>query len=71
MTALIQKHGRGDWRPVLTAAIAIERAINASTLNECSLELVKDVTQAFLRRAWRAGCGTGCPGGRGALRSGI
>jgi len=45
MTALIQKYGRGDWRPVLTAALAIERAIKASNLTECSLELVKDVTK--------------------------
>ena len=43
VTAAIQKHGNGDWRPVLKAAIGIERAMKASDLNECTLELVKDV----------------------------
>lgn len=39
---LIQQHGRGDWRPVLTAAIAIERAMKASDA-EVTEELVKNV----------------------------
>jgi len=39
---LIQQHGRGDWRPVLTAAIAIERAMKASDA-EITEELVKNV----------------------------
>jgi len=39
---LIQQHGRGDWRPVLTAAIAIERAVKASNA-EITEELVKNV----------------------------
>jgi len=43
VVALIHKHGRGDWRPVLTAAIGVERALKASGLDECTLELAKDV----------------------------
>jgi DNA transposition AAA+ family ATPase len=41
--AAIHKHSKGDWRPVLTTAIGIERAMKASGLNECTMELVKDV----------------------------
>jgi DNA transposition AAA+ family ATPase len=41
--AAIHKHCRGDWRPVLTCAIGIERAMNASNLKECSIEMVTDV----------------------------
>jgi DNA transposition AAA+ family ATPase len=39
----IHQRSRGDWRPVLTAAIGIERAMKASNLTEITLELVKDV----------------------------
>jgi len=45
MTGMIQKHSRGDWRPVLTCAIAVERAMKASNLKECTLEMVKNVTK--------------------------
>ncbi len=41
--APIHKHSNGDWRPVLTAAIGIERAMKASNLTEIAPELVKDV----------------------------
>lgn len=40
--AAIQRHCEGDWRPVLTTAIAIERAMIASGMDEITLELVKD-----------------------------
>jgi DNA transposition AAA+ family ATPase len=43
VASLVQKHGRGDWRPVLTAALGIERAMKASSLEECTAEMVKDV----------------------------
>jgi len=43
LTAEIQRHSRGDWRPVLTAAIGIERAMMASGSIECTMEMVKDV----------------------------
>jgi hypothetical protein len=42
VSLLIQQHGRGDWRPVLTAAISIERAMKASNA-EITEELVKNV----------------------------
>jgi len=41
--SLIQKYCRGDWRPVLTAAIGIERALKASETTEITVEMVKDV----------------------------
>jgi DNA transposition AAA+ family ATPase len=43
VTATIQKHCRGDWRPVLTVAIGIERAMKASGSPEVTAEMVKDV----------------------------
>jgi len=43
VTALITQHGKGDWRPVLVAAIAIERAMTASNATEISAEMTKDV----------------------------
>jgi len=43
VSVLIHKYGKGDWRPVLTAAIGIERAMKASSLTETTEELVKDV----------------------------
>lgn len=41
--ALIQRHGNGDWRPVLTLAVAIERAMMASGLREITAEMVQNV----------------------------
>ena len=43
VTAVIHRHGKGDWRPVLTAAIGIERAMKASDMKECTEEMAKDV----------------------------
>ncbi len=43
VSALVHKHSDGDWRPVLSAAIAIERSMKASDVNEVTTELVKDV----------------------------
>jgi len=45
ITALIQKHAGGDWRPVLTIAAALERAMKASGIAEITTELVRDVTK--------------------------
>lgn len=46
VTALIQQHGKGDWRPVLTAAIGIERAMRASGVNEITVEMTRDVLKS-------------------------
>jgi hypothetical protein len=43
VTAEIHKHANGDWRPVLTTAIGIERAMKTSNLKEVTLEMVRDV----------------------------
>jgi hypothetical protein len=43
VTVPIQRHSNGDWRPVLTLAVAIERAMTASGINEITPELVNDV----------------------------
>ena len=43
MTAPIARHCRGDWRPAITVAISIERAMKTSCLSEITLDLVKDV----------------------------
>jgi DNA transposition AAA+ family ATPase len=43
VTALIQRHSNGDWRPILTAAVALERSLRASNLTEITPEMVKDV----------------------------
>lgn len=39
----INKHANGDWRPVLTSAIGIERSMKTSGTKECTVELVNDV----------------------------
>lgn len=39
----LHKYCRGDWRPVLTAAIGIERAMKVSNLKEISVELVDGI----------------------------
>ncbi len=43
LTALIHQYSEGDWRPVLTVAISIERAMKASGLKEISEKLVRDI----------------------------
>lgn len=43
VAAAIHKESKGDWRPVLTTAIAVERAMKTSGLAECNVEMVKDV----------------------------
>lgn len=45
-TALIQQYAKGDWRPVLTAAIAIERAMKASGTDTITVEMVKNVLKS-------------------------
>jgi len=42
VTSAIHKHANGDWRPVLTTAINIERSMKASNLKEITLEMVSD-----------------------------
>lgn len=42
-TALVQRHCKGDWRPVLTLAVSIHRAMRASGLNELPKGLVRQV----------------------------
>ena len=39
----ILKHCKGDWRPVLTIALSIERAMATCALKEITTDLVKDV----------------------------
>ena len=39
----IHRYSNGDWRPVLTVAAGIERAMQASGLNEPTITMVKDV----------------------------
>jgi DNA transposition AAA+ family ATPase len=46
VAAMIQKHCRGDWRPVLTVAIGIERAMKASEASEVTMEMVGDVIKS-------------------------
>jgi DNA transposition AAA+ family ATPase len=43
VTSAIHRQANGDWRPVLTTAIGIERALKASNLNEVTVEMVTDV----------------------------
>lgn len=43
VTSIIHRHANGDWRPVLTVAINIERSMKASNSNEITMELLRDV----------------------------
>ncbi len=43
VAAAVHRHSKGDWRPVLTLAIGLERAMRASGINEITVELAKDV----------------------------
>jgi DNA transposition AAA+ family ATPase len=43
VASLIHKHANGDWRPVLTTTIGIERTMQASSLKEITLEMVQNV----------------------------
>jgi len=42
-SAMIHKYSNGDWRPVLTTAIDLERAMKASGLKEITENLVKGI----------------------------
>ncbi|MCX5822407.1 MAG: ATP-binding protein [Deltaproteobacteria bacterium] len=46
VSALITQHAKGDWRPVVTAAIDIERAMKATGTNEITVEITKDVLKS-------------------------
>jgi DNA transposition AAA+ family ATPase len=39
----IHKHANGDWRPVLTTAISIERSMKTSNSKEITMEMVQNV----------------------------
>jgi DNA transposition AAA+ family ATPase len=41
--SIIHRHSNGDWRPVLTTVIGIERSLKASSLTEISTEMLQDV----------------------------
>ena len=41
--AEVQKHCRGDWRPVLTVALGVERSMRASNLKEASVEMINGI----------------------------
>ena len=43
VTAIIHRHSQGDWRPVLTLAASIERALKASGLKKVSEGLVRGI----------------------------
>lgn len=43
VVANIHRFCQGDWRPVLTAAIAIEKALRASGLSDASEQLVDEI----------------------------
>lgn len=43
LAATIQRRSNGDWRPVLTLAIGIERAMRASGKDEVTAEMIKNV----------------------------
>lgn len=43
VVTILHRHSKGDWRPVLTAAIAIERALKASGLAEATEQLVQEI----------------------------
>ena len=43
VAACIHQYSKGDWRPVLTTAISIERATKASGLDEISTKLVRGI----------------------------
>jgi len=45
--ATIYRHSRGDWRPVLTTAISIERAMKASNLKQITMELANGIIEAI------------------------
>ena len=40
----LHRHSRGDWRPVLVTAVAVERAMKASHLKEIPAGLIKELT---------------------------
>lgn len=41
--AEVHKHCRGDWRPVLTVALGVERSMRASNLKEVSVEMINGI----------------------------
>jgi DNA transposition AAA+ family ATPase len=43
VASIIHHHSKGDWRPVLTDTIGIERAMKASGITEVTAELAREV----------------------------
>lgn len=43
ITAVLARHAAGDWSPVLTATLAIERAMKASGINDITMEIVNGI----------------------------
>lgn len=43
VTSIIHRHANGDWRPVLTTVIGIERAMKASNISDITTAMVQDV----------------------------
>lgn len=46
VAAAIHRHAHGDWRPVLTTAIGLERTMKASNIKEITVEMVNDVLKS-------------------------
>lgn len=46
VTAAIQRHANGDWRPVLTVAIAVDRAMKTSGITEITVEVINGITKS-------------------------
>ena len=46
VAAVLYRHCRGDWRPAITTALAIERAVKASKLAQVPYKLAKEITHA-------------------------
>ena len=46
VSTLIHQYAKGDWRPVIVAAIGIERAMKANNTNEITVEMAKNVLKS-------------------------
>lgn len=43
VTSIIHRRANGDWRPVLTTVIGIERAMKASNISDITADMVNNV----------------------------
>jgi hypothetical protein len=46
VTTAIQRHANGDWRPVLTVAIALERAMKTNNITDITVEMINGITKS-------------------------